>query len=108
MALARQSLHPPLAHRATADRLGAFLGAAGDDLVWVDNATTGVAAVLGSLQLAPGDEIAVCDHVYGAVRNAASHVAKRSWTRSHTCGIVAEPRFYSRPHSSLQISAAHR
>ncbi len=71
----------PGALRATADRLGSVVGAFGDDVVWVDNATTGACAVLGSMQLAPDDEIAVCDHVYGAVRNAALHFAKRAGAR---------------------------
>jgi isopenicillin-N epimerase len=50
--------------------LGTFLGADPDDLVFVPNATTGVATVLAALDFAPGDEILTTDHVYAAVRNA--------------------------------------
>lgn len=58
-----------------------FVGAAVEDLVFVRNATSGVNAVLGSLGLRPGDELLVTDHGYGACRNAAEHVAKRSGAR---------------------------
>lgn len=59
-------------------RLGAFLGADGDDLAFVTNATTAVNAVLRSLEWAPGDELLVTDHAYNACRNALDFVASRS------------------------------
>src|SRR5215472_9967186 len=46
----------PGAMRHTAERLGAFIGAEGKDIAFVDNATTGCNAVLRSLRLRPGDE----------------------------------------------------
>jgi isopenicillin-N epimerase len=63
--------------RVAADAVAGFLGARGDDLVFVDNATAGVNAVLRSLEFEPGDEIVITDHVYGAVGNAARYVAGR-------------------------------
>ncbi|MBI3452948.1 MAG: aminotransferase class V-fold PLP-dependent enzyme [Rhodospirillales bacterium] len=60
----------PPAIRAAAEMLGRFIGARGEDLVFVDNATTGVNAVIGSFPLAAGDEVLTTTHVYGAVRNA--------------------------------------
>ncbi len=66
----------PNALRAAAGKLAAFLGASRDDLVFVENATAGANAVLGSLKLAPGDEILVTSHGYGAVRNAARHACR--------------------------------
>ena len=67
--------------RGAAAELGAFLGAAGEDLAFVDNATTGVNAVLRSLLLRPGDEILVTDHGYPAVRNAVRFVCARAGAR---------------------------
>ncbi|MBI3706610.1 MAG: aminotransferase class V-fold PLP-dependent enzyme [Proteobacteria bacterium] len=71
----------PEALRRAAARLAAFVGAAGDDVVFVENATVGCNAVLRSLRLAPGDEILVLSHGYAAVRNAARHVAERAGAR---------------------------
>jgi isopenicillin-N epimerase len=71
----------PKALRAAAGKLGRFLGAAGEDIAFVDNATTGCNAVLRSLAFQPGDEILVLDHVYGAVRNTVRHVAERAGAR---------------------------
>ena len=62
--------------RQTADTVGAFVGARGDDLVFVDNASTGINAVLRSLALRAGDEIVVLDQAYGAVALAAGFVAR--------------------------------
>jgi len=57
--------------------LAAFLGAAPEDLVFVTNATAGVNAVLRSLEFAPGDELLLTDHTYGACRKTANYVAQR-------------------------------
>ncbi len=62
--------------RVAAGEVAAFLGARGDDLVFVDNATTGVNAVLRSLALAPGDEILITGLAYGAVANATRFAAR--------------------------------
>jgi isopenicillin-N epimerase len=47
--------------------VAAFLGAEPAGLAFVPNATTGVATVLRSLGLGPGDRVVVTDHVYPAV-----------------------------------------
>ena len=62
--------------RAAADQVAAFLGARGDDLVFVDNITTGVASVLRSFPLREGDEILVSDLVYGGVLRSALFAAR--------------------------------
>jgi len=80
---------PRLLLRQAADAVGAFLGARGDDLVFVDNATTGINAVLRSLALAPGDEIVVLDQAYGAVVKTAEFVARAAGARV----VVAETPF---------------
>jgi isopenicillin-N epimerase len=71
----------PLALRAAADRLAAFVGVRAEDLVFVENATAGCNTVLRSLRFAPGDEILVTDHGYPAVRKAAEYVAARAGAR---------------------------
>lgn len=68
-------------------RLAGFVGSAPDDLVFVPNATSGVNAVLRSLDFAPGDELLVTDHEYNACRNALNYVAQRSGARVVTVEI---------------------
>ena len=74
--------------RQAADAVGEFVGARGDDLVFVDNASTGINAVLRSLALKAGDEIVVLDQAYGAVVLAAEFVARAAGAKVVT---VATP-----------------
>ena len=62
--------------RVAAAAVASFVGARADDLVFVDNATTGVNAVLRSFRLEPGDEILVTDHNYGAIARTAAFAAR--------------------------------
>ncbi len=64
---------PTLMRQAASD-VAAFVGARPDDLVFVDNTTTGVNAVLRSLPLRSGDEVLVTDHLYGGLAAAVTHV----------------------------------
>ncbi len=68
----------PAAIRDAANTLATFLNTDGNDLVFVDNATTGCNAVLRSLMFQPGDEILILSHAYGAVRNAVRFVAEQA------------------------------
>jgi isopenicillin-N epimerase len=61
--------------------VAALLGAHGDDLAFVPNASTGVSTVLRSLDLAPGDELLTTNHAYNACRNALEHAAGRAGAR---------------------------
>jgi isopenicillin-N epimerase len=49
------------------EALAAYLGARGEDLVFVPNATTGMNTVAQSLRLGPEDEVLTTDLEYGAV-----------------------------------------
>ncbi|MFN3390680.1 MAG: aminotransferase class V-fold PLP-dependent enzyme [Meiothermus ruber] len=83
--------------REAAQAVARFMGAEGQDLVFVDNATTGVNAVLGSLELQPGDEILITNLAYGAVRNAAAFAAERRGGRLVTLELpfpVSSPADY--------------
>jgi isopenicillin-N epimerase len=70
--LARQRM------RDAADRVAGFLGARGQDLVFTDNVTTALNAVLQSLPFEKGDEILMTDLRYGAIGHAAEHAAQRA------------------------------
>ncbi len=62
--------------REAAGIVAEFLGARGEDLVFVDNATTGANAVLRSFAFQPDDEILVSDLGYGGVTRAAIFAAR--------------------------------
>ena len=61
--------------------LAAFVGAESQDLVFVQNATSGVNTVLRSIDFKKDDELLVTDHEYNACRNALNFVAERSGAR---------------------------
>lgn len=64
----------PMLDAARAD-LAAFLGADAQGLAFVPNATTGVNAVLRSLDLDKHDELLVTTHEYNACRNVLEYVS---------------------------------
>lgn len=66
---------------ASRHALAAFLGADEPGIAFVANATTGVNAVLGSLDLEPGDEVLTTDQAYNACRNALDFHAERRGAR---------------------------
>ncbi|MFV8750980.1 aminotransferase class V-fold PLP-dependent enzyme [Nannocystaceae bacterium ST9] len=63
--------------RRSAARVAEFLGARPEHTGFVVNASAGVNAVLGSLALAPGDEILHLDHGYNAVWQTLRELARR-------------------------------
>jgi isopenicillin-N epimerase len=67
--------------RQAANQVAEFLGVQGEDLVFVDNATTGLNAVLRSLRFAPDDEILIADLAYGAITKTCEYVARISGAR---------------------------
>jgi isopenicillin-N epimerase len=71
------TVHAP-AIRSAAAALGAFLNADGNDIVFVDNATTGCNAVLRSIPVPRGHEVLILSHAYGAVANAVSHAVEKA------------------------------
>jgi isopenicillin-N epimerase len=76
--IGRRHRRPAGALRDAAAAVAAFVGARGEDLVFVDNVTSGVNAVLWSQTFQPGDEVVVTDHGYGAVINAIRFICERS------------------------------
>ncbi|HXR58487.1 MAG TPA: aminotransferase class V-fold PLP-dependent enzyme, partial [Burkholderiales bacterium] len=73
--------------RKAAGALASFTGVKARDLVFVENATAGVNAVLRSLPLRPGDEILSTTHGYNAVRQAIRFVCSRTGAKSLEIGI---------------------
>ncbi|CDN11945.1 MAG: aminotransferase class V-fold PLP-dependent enzyme [Richelia sp.] len=63
------------------NQLADFIGGNEQNLVFVSNATTGVNAVLRSLQFSSDDELLTTNHEYNACRNALDFVANRSGAR---------------------------
>jgi isopenicillin-N epimerase len=68
----------PDALRAAAAELAAFVGAKGEDIVFVENATAGINAVVRSRLFLPGDEIVTTSHVYGAVRKTLQFICQQT------------------------------
>jgi isopenicillin-N epimerase len=67
----------PLRLRRAADLVAPFVGVEpGDDLLFVDNITSGVNAVLQSFPFDPADEIVTTSLGYGGITNAASFAAR--------------------------------
>jgi len=68
----------PQMMRAAAGALADYLKVRPDNLVFVDNATTGCNAVLRSLELARDDEILTTNYAYAAIAKAIGFAAHRS------------------------------
>src|SRR5438552_1323349 len=64
----------PILDAARAE-VAAFVGAAPEEIAFVQNATAGVNSVLRSLDLDQHDELLVTTHEYNASRNALDYVA---------------------------------
>ncbi len=75
-------------------RLGDYLHAEADDLVYVPNATLGLNTVARSLDLQPGDEILTTDHEYGALNLTWEFVCRETGAR------------YVQHHVSLPLTTA--
>lgn len=58
-------------------QIAPLVGARAQDTVFVPNASGAATVVFNSLQLAPGSQILVTDHGYGAVRMGARRLAQR-------------------------------
>jgi len=77
----------PTLMRQAAAGIAAFVGARAEDLVFVDNTTTGVNAVLRSTPLSSGDEIVVTDHIYGGLLTAVQYIARTSGAEVRTVAL---------------------
>lgn len=67
--------------------LGTYLHADADDIAFVPNATTGVNIAVQSIALAPGDEVLMTDHEYGACVAAWADACARHGARLRSVDI---------------------
>ncbi len=89
--------------RVAAAEVATFLGARGEDLAFVDNATAGANSVLRSFPFEPGDEILVTDLGYGGVTNAARYAARE---RDAVVRTVEMPYPLLRPEQAVEAIEA--
>ena len=78
----------PGALRDAAGVVAGALGAASDDLVFVENATAGVNAVLRSFPLRAGDEVLILSLAYPAVMKAAQFLCAQAGARLVTLPVT--------------------
>ena len=69
------------------ETLAAFVGAPAERLVFVPNATHGVAIAIASCRVDAGDEILTTNHTYRAVKNQLARLAEARGARVHTLAI---------------------
>lgn len=72
----------PAELRRAAEMLADFIFAEPDRLVFVENTTAGINAILRSLSFGRDDELLLLSHSYGAVRKTADYVAGRCGART--------------------------
>jgi isopenicillin-N epimerase len=77
---------PGLIRRA-AGRVAAFLGGRGEDWAFVENATSGLNAIIASLALQRGDELLCLSQVYGAIGDTLRYHAERAGARVVTVEV---------------------
>lgn len=73
--------------RESAAAIGELIHAAPEDVVFVESATSGMNAVLRSLEFQPGDEILVTNLAYGAITKAARYAARVSGAKLVTAHV---------------------
>jgi isopenicillin-N epimerase len=77
--------------RKAADQIAAFVGAHGDDLLFVENATTGANSVVRSIEWKAGDEALVTDLGYGGVVNATRFATRERGATLRTVEMPYPP-----------------
>src|SRR5205823_5483039 len=68
----------PAALDAARSEVATFVRARFEDVVFVQSTTSGVNAILRSLDLEPGDAVLMTDHSYAACKNTLEYIAART------------------------------
>jgi isopenicillin-N epimerase len=79
---------------AARSTLAAFVGAAAEDVILVENATAAMNLVAAHVVLRPGDEVVLTDHEYGAVRRIWERACRRAGTAGPVTAVLP-PQFES-------------
>jgi isopenicillin-N epimerase len=93
---------PELLHEAHAEA-ACFIGAAPEEIAFVNNVSAGVSAIVQSLSLGAGDEILSTDHAYGAVSSALDRLSARTGATR----VVAEVPFDCTNEEVVAIISEH-
>ena len=64
-------------------RVANFLGSKPQNVVFVENPTTGISAVMNSLKFSPEDTILMYSHTYNAVKNIVQYTSKQWGAQIH-------------------------
>jgi isopenicillin-N epimerase len=89
----------------TRRHVATFLGADPDSTALVPNTTAGVAVALQTVRLAPGDEVLLTDHAYGAVGLAVRRTCRRAGATARTVAVplgAADAEIVSRVRGALR------
>ncbi|MEI6435388.1 MAG: aminotransferase class V-fold PLP-dependent enzyme [Bacteroidota bacterium] len=60
------------------EKVASFIHANPEDIVFVQNATTGVNTVFRSLKFMQGDEIIYTNHIYGACKKTLEYISRQT------------------------------
>ena len=64
-------------------RVANFLSSKPQNVVFVENPTTGISAVMNSLKFSPEDTILMYSHTYNAVKNIVQYTSKQWGAQIH-------------------------
>ena len=70
------NIEAPKEIRSSASKLASYINAKSSNVVFVENTTSGINAVMKSIKLGAGDEIIITDHIYNAVRKTLEFVTQ--------------------------------
>lgn len=88
--------------------VAAFLACDADGLVFVPNATHGVATALANVPLAAGDEVITTDHEYRACKNALDRAAAAAGARVVIAPIALPARDPAAPITAIALRVTTR
>jgi len=74
---------------AARTRVANFLGSKPQNVVFVENPTTGISAIMNSIKFGPEDTILMYSHTYNAVKNIVQYTSKQWGAQIHSIELPA-------------------